>query len=87
MSDSACVAADRNDNLVATCVNRTKPSGYDLVNTLSSHIVPESVLRCDGATAYNQLSDLVHRYPAPFFVCNERTCKLFFLSVYRLAGV
>ena len=52
-----CVATDRNDNLVATCVNRAKPSGNDLVNALSAHIVPQSVLLCDGATAYNKLAD------------------------------
>ena len=54
-----CVASDRNDNLVATCVNRAKPSGDDLVNALSSHIIPQSVLLCDGATAYNQLAELL----------------------------
>ena len=54
-----CVASDRSDNLVATCVNRAKPSGDDLVNALSSHIIPQSVLLCDGATAYNQLAELL----------------------------
>ena len=54
-----CVATDRHDNLVATCVNRAKPSGDDLVNALSSHIVPKSVLLCDGATSYNQLAALM----------------------------
>lgn len=52
-----CVATDRNNNLVATCVNRAKPSSDDLVNALASHIVPQSVLLCDGATAYNKLAD------------------------------
>ena len=52
-----CVATDRNNNLAATCVNRAKPSSDDLVNALASHIVPQSVLLCDGATAYNKLAD------------------------------
>ena len=52
-----CVAADRNGNLVATCVNRAKPSGDDLVSALADHIVPRSVLLCDGATAYNKLAN------------------------------
>ena len=52
-----CVAADRNNHLVATCVNRAKPSGEDLVNALGSHIVPQSVLLCDGASAYNKLAN------------------------------
>ena len=52
-----CVATDRSNNLVATCVNRAKPSSDDLVNALASHIVPQSVLLCDGATAYNKLAD------------------------------
>lgn len=52
-----CVASDRNHNLVATCVNRAKPSGEDLINALSSHIHPQSVLLCDGATAYNRLAE------------------------------
>lgn len=54
-----CVAADRNNNLIATCVNRAKPSGNDLINALASHIIPQSVLLCDGATAYNQLAGLL----------------------------
>ncbi len=52
-----CVATDRSNNLVAICVNRAKPSSDDLVNALASHIVPQSVLLCDGATAYNKLAD------------------------------
>ena len=52
-----CVASDRNHNLVATCVNRAKPSGEDLINALSSHILPQSILLCDGATAYNRLAE------------------------------
>ena len=52
-----CVATDRNNNLVATCINRAKPSGDDLVRALASHIVPQSVLLCDGATSYNKLAE------------------------------
>ena len=52
-----CVAADRNENVFAVCVNRAKPSGDDLVNALGSHIVPQSVLLCDGAASYNKLAD------------------------------
>lgn len=54
-----CVAADRNNNLITTCVNRDKPSCNDLINALASHIIPQSVLLCDGATAYNQLVSLL----------------------------
>lgn len=54
-----CVAADRNDNLFAVCVNRAKPSGDDIVNALGSHIVPQSVILCDGAKSYNKLAALL----------------------------
>ncbi len=54
-----CVATDRNNKLIATCVNRAKPSGDDIVNALSSHIVPQTVLLCDGASAYNKLADVL----------------------------
>ena len=54
-----CVATDRKNNLIANCVNRAQPSGDDLINALASHIIPQSVLLCDGATAYNQLADLL----------------------------
>lgn len=54
-----CVAADRNGNLIAECVNRAKPSGDDLINALASHIIPQSVLLCDGAAAYNRLANLL----------------------------
>lgn len=54
-----CVATDRNNHACAVCVNRAKPSGDDIVEALSAHIAPESVLLCDGATAYNKLADLL----------------------------
>ena len=54
-----CVATDRQNHLFATCVNRAKPSGDDIVNALSAHIAPESVLLCDGTNAYNKLVDLL----------------------------
>ena len=54
-----CVATDRHNHLFAACVNRAKPSGDDIVNALSAHIAPESVLLCDGTNAYNKLVDLL----------------------------
>ena len=54
-----CVATDRNNHVCAVCVNRAKPSGDDIVHALSTHIAPNSVMLCDGATAYNKLADLL----------------------------
>ncbi len=54
-----CVATDRNNHVCAVCVNRAKPSGDDIVDALSAHIAPQSVLLCDGAAAYNKLADLL----------------------------
>ena len=70
-----CVASDRSDNLVATCVNRAKPSGDDLVNALSSHIIPQSVLLCDGATAYNQLAEF-HGFRLLIRICQFHQCGI-----------
>lgn len=50
-----CVATDRDNHVIARCVNRAKPSSEDLVKALASHISGESVLLCDGATSYNLL--------------------------------
>ena len=54
-----CVATDRQNHMFATCVNRAKPSGDDIVNALSTHIAPQSVLLCDGSNAYNKLTALL----------------------------
>lgn len=54
-----CVATDRNNHVFAVCVNRAKPSGEDIVHALSTHIAPECVLLCDGATSYNKLAELL----------------------------
>ena len=54
-----CVATDRQNHLFATCVNRAKPSGDDIVNALAAHIAPQSVLLCDGSNAYNKLANLL----------------------------
>ena len=54
-----CVATDRNNHVCAVCVNRAKPSGDDIIHALSAHIAPQSVLLCDGATAYNKLAELL----------------------------
>lgn len=54
-----CVATDRNHHVCAVCTNRAKPSGDDIVQALSPHIAPQSVLLCDGSTAYNKLADLL----------------------------
>lgn len=50
-----CVAADREGNLTARCVNRAKPSSEDIENAIGSSISEGSVFQCDGAAAYNHL--------------------------------
>lgn len=50
-----CVAADREGNLTACCVNRAKPSSEDIENAIGSSILEGSVFQCDGAAAYNHL--------------------------------
>jgi hypothetical protein len=52
-----CVATDRDNHVIARCVNRAKPSSEDLVEALASHIAGESVLLCDGAASYNLLAE------------------------------
>ncbi len=52
-----CVAADRENHVVARCVNRAKPGSEDLVNALAEHIAERSLLLCDGATSYNYLAE------------------------------
>ena len=52
-----CVATDRNNHVVAKCVNRAKASGNDLIAALGDHIASDSIILCDGATSYNSLAD------------------------------
>lgn len=52
-----CVATDRDNHVIARCVNRAKPSSENLVEALASHIAGESVLLCDGAASYNLLAE------------------------------
>jgi len=52
-----CVAADRENHVIARCVNRAKPSSYDLANALADHIAGKSLLLCDGASSYNYLAE------------------------------
>ena len=52
-----CVATDRDNHVIARCVNRAKPSSEDLVEALASHIAGKSVLLCDGAASYNLLAE------------------------------
>lgn len=52
-----CVAADRDGNVVARCVNRAKPSAEDIKAAIGDRIAEDSVLQCDGATAYNKLAE------------------------------
>ena len=52
-----CVAADRENHVIARCVNRAKPSSEDLENALAEHIAERSLLLCDGATSYNYLAE------------------------------
>lgn len=50
-----CVAADRDGNVVARCVNRARPSSDHIIEAIGGSITKESVFQCDGATAYNKL--------------------------------
>jgi len=52
-----CVAADRENHVVARCVNRAKPGSEDLVNALAEHIAERSLILCDGASSYNYLAE------------------------------
>ena len=52
-----CVATDRDNHVIARCVNRAKPSSEDLANALAEHITGKSLLLCDGATSYNYLAE------------------------------
>ena len=54
-----CVATDRNYHVCAVCVNSAAPSGDDIIHALSAHRAPQSVLLCDGNTAYNKLAELL----------------------------
>lgn len=51
-----CVATDRDNHIVASCVNRAKPSSEELQLALSDYISSGSVILCDGAQAYNDLA-------------------------------
>ena len=51
-----CVATDRNNHIVAKCVNRAKPTGNDLIEALGMRIAPDSVILCDGASSYDKLA-------------------------------
>lgn len=50
-----CVAADRDNNVVARCVNRAKPSAENIKEAIGDRIAENSVFQCDGATAYNKM--------------------------------
>ena len=52
-----CVATDRENHVIARCVNRAKPSSENLVDALAAHIAEKSLLLCDGATSYNYLAE------------------------------
>lgn len=52
-----CVATDRENHVIARCVNRAKPDSEDLVNALAEHIFENSIILCDGATSYNYLAE------------------------------
>lgn len=53
-----CVAADRNGNVTARCVNRAKPSSENIVEAIGDRIAEASVFQCDGAAAYNRLVEM-----------------------------
>ena len=50
-----CVAADRDGNVVARCVNRAKPSAENIRMAIGGRIAEKSVFQCDGEKAYNKL--------------------------------
>ena len=50
-----CVAADRDGNVVARCVNRAKPSAENIRMAIGGRITEKSVFQCDGEKAYNKL--------------------------------
>lgn len=50
-----CVATDRDNHVVAKCVNRARPTSSDIEEAIGSHIDSGSVIMCDGAAAYNEL--------------------------------
>lgn len=52
-----CFAADRENHVIARCVNRAKPTSDDLVHALAEHITEKSLLLCDGAASYNDLAE------------------------------
>ena len=51
-----CVATDRDNHIVASCVNRAKPSSEELQLALRDYISSGSIILCDGAQAYNDLA-------------------------------
>ena len=51
-----CVATDRDNRIVASCVNRARPSSEEIQLALSNYISSGSVILCDGAQAYNDLA-------------------------------
>lgn len=55
-----CVAADRNGNVTARCVNRAKPSSNNIEDAIGARIAEGCVFQCDGATAYNKLVEAKH---------------------------
>ena len=50
-----CVAADRDGNVVARCVNRAKPSAENIRMVIGGRIAEKSVFQCDGEKAYSKL--------------------------------
>lgn len=45
-----CVAADRDNNVVARCVNQAKPSTENIEDAIDDRIAENSVFQRDGAT-------------------------------------
>ena len=50
-----CVAADRDGNMIATCVNSGKPSAENIKNAIGNKIADGAVFQCDGEKAYNKM--------------------------------
>ena len=55
-----CVAADRDNNVVAGCVNRAKPSAENIEDAIGNRIAENSIFQCNGATTYNKLVEKKH---------------------------
>ena len=74
-----CVAADRENHVVARCVNRAKASSEDIANALAEHIAERSLILCDGAASYDYLAEKTNCKKIPL-VGHESYNKVYHLN-------